>query len=124
MSSPGVAQLHELLGFVPELDSLEPDEHADAVIDVHDQVVHFQIAEVGEERAGGRPPALMNLALLLEDVGLGPDLQRRVRQPETAREVARAHEHCGCVRICGPLDRNREDLVIGQQLDGPLGTAG
>ena len=66
----------------------------------------------------------MNLAFLLEDVGLGPDLQRRVRQPETTREVARAHEHCGRMRIGGPLDRNREDLVVSQQLDRPLGAAG
>ena len=53
----------------------------------------FEIAEVGEERPRRGSPALVRLALFLEDVGLGPELQAGVRQPEPARQVADADEH-------------------------------
>ena len=89
----GVAELHELLRLEPDVDPLEPDEHADAVVDVHDEIADLEIAEVGQERAGRRAAALVDLPLFLEDVGLGPELQRGLGQPEPAREVADADEH-------------------------------
>jgi hypothetical protein len=54
------------------------------VIDVDDEIADFEIAEIGEEGAGRRSAALVNLALFLEDVRLGPDLQCCIRQPEAA----------------------------------------
>ena len=79
----GIAELHELLRLDADLDALQADEHADAVIDVDDEVADLQVAEVGEERRASRErAALVDLALLLEDVGLGPELERGVGQPE------------------------------------------
>jgi hypothetical protein len=55
-----VPKLEELLGRVrlrPDGNLAERDEHADAVIDVHDQVVDLEVAEVGEERARKRAAA-------------------------------------------------------------------
>ena len=46
----GVAELEELLRRRPDVDLLQADEHADAVIDVDDEVADLQVAEVGEER--------------------------------------------------------------------------
>ena len=119
-----IPELHELLRLDAHLDALESDEHTDAVIDVDDEIADFQIAEVREEGGGGRAPALVDLALLFEDVGLGPELETRFRQPEPLREVAGADQHAGPVGIFGALDRHREDVVVGEQLDGAFGTAG
>ena len=80
----GVAELHELLRRRSDVDALEADEHADAVVHVDDEIVDFQVAEVGEKRARGRPPPLVRLPLFLEDVGLGPELESRLGQPEPA----------------------------------------
>ena len=49
------------------------------MIDVDDEVADLQIAEVGQERARRGAPALVNLPLFLEDVGLRPDLQPGIR---------------------------------------------
>ena len=52
-----VAQLEELLHHVAvrHRDLLEPDELADAVVDVDDEVADLEVAEVGEEGGGQRP---------------------------------------------------------------------
>ena len=44
-------------------------------------------------------------------------------QAEAARQVADADEHRRGVRVLGALDRHREDLVVGEQLDRALGAA-
>ena len=62
-------------GSSPTSIRFEADEAADAVVDVDDEVADLQVAEVGQERAGRRLAALVDLALLLEDVGLGPELE-------------------------------------------------
>ena len=67
---------------VADADLLQADEHADAVIDVHDEVVDFEIAEIREERLRRRAPPLRGAPFFLEDVGLGVDLQTGGRQPE------------------------------------------
>ena len=85
----GVAELHELLRLEADVDPLQPDEHADPVVDVDDEVADLEVAEVGEERARRGSPALVNLPLFLEDVGLGPELQRGVRQPEARATAGR-----------------------------------
>ena len=51
----GVAELHELLRLDADLDALQADEHADAVIDVDDEIADLEVAEVGEE--GARSPS-------------------------------------------------------------------
>ncbi len=120
----GVAELHELLRLEADVDPLQADEHADAVVDVDDEIAGLEIAEVREKRARRGAPALVDLALLLEDVGLRPELQRRFGQPEPARQVAGADQHRCRVRVLGPLDRDREHVVVGEQLDRALGAAG
>ena len=65
------------------------------------------------------------LPLFLEDVGLGPELKLRLRQAEAARQMADADEHGGGMARPSPrFDRHREDVVVGEQLDRPLGAAG
>ena len=90
-----VAELHELLRLHAELDPLQSHEHADPVIDVHDEIPDLQVAEVGEEGARRRAAALVRLSLFLEDVRFGPELQARIRQTEPAREMAYGDEHRG-----------------------------
>ena len=48
---------------------LEADESADAVVDVHDVVAHFEIAEIRHERSRRRSAALVGPALFLESIG-------------------------------------------------------
>ena len=72
-------QLQEFLNaVVGDANLLEADEDADAVIDVDDVVAHFQVAEVGEKRLRGRPPALRRTAFFFEDVVFRIDLDARV----------------------------------------------
>jgi len=94
------------------------------MIDVDDEITNFQVAEIREEGGRRGAPALVNFPLLLEDVGLRPELESRFRQPESAREVPRPDQHAGPVGVLGALDRHGEDVVVGEHLDRPLGTAG
>ena len=86
----GVAQLHELARLVADVDLLQPDEHADAVVHVDDVIADLEIAEVGEEGLGGRRAPLVADALLVEDVGLGKQPHLRGRQPEALRQLRRS----------------------------------
>ena len=119
----GVAELEKLLHAVADADLLEADEHADAVIDVDDEVADLQVAQVREKRLGGRAPALRRAALFFEDVGFGVDLQSGVGQPEAARQIADRDEHRRVTRVLGALHRDGEDVVLLQQLDRPFGPA-
>src|SRR5688572_3720391 len=117
-----VAQLHELLHVGADFDSLEPDEHANPVVDVDDEVADFEVAEVGEEGArGGAPPFVRGLTLLFEDVRLGPDLQPRSREPEAFGEMSVRDENRCRPRVFGTIHRNSEDFVFGEEFDGPFG---
>ena len=62
-------------------------------------------------------------ALLLEDVRLGVDLQRRVGEPEAARQRADGDEHRRRMRVLGAFDRHGDDVVLPQDLDRALGAA-
>ena len=88
----GIVELHELLSLETDFDPLQTHEYADAVIDVDNQVTRLQIAEIGEKRPCRRTPPLVDLPLFLENVGLGPDLQRRVREAEAAGQVTGSHQ--------------------------------
>ena len=90
------------------------------MIDVHDEIVNFEIAEVGYERASRGAAALVDLSFLLEDVGLGPDLQCGVGQSKATGQPADSNEERGGVRVLGPFDRDGENLVVGQKLNGAL----
>ena len=92
----------------PIADLLQPDELADAVIDVDDQIADLQIAQIREERLRRGSPPLGRAALLLEDVGFGVDLQPGVGQAEAARQAADRDQHRGVARVLGALDRNGE----------------
>ena len=121
----GIAQLHELLHGVADADLLEPDEPPDAVIDVDDQVVDLEIAQVREERLRNRPvPVALALdlrALLLEDVRLGDDLQLGARQPEAFRELADGDVHGDVQQLVGAIDQDAAEAVLGEQLGRALG---
>ena len=119
----GIAELHELLRLDADLDALQADEHADAVIDVDDEIADLQVTEIGEERGGRGAPALVNLPVLFEDVGLRPELETGLGQPEAAREVTGPDQHAGPVGVFGALDRHGEDVVVGEHFDGSLGAA-
>ncbi len=119
----GVAQLEELLRCVADADLLQADEHADAVVDVDDEIADLEVAKIGEERLRRRSPPLGRAAVFFEDVRLGVNLQPGVRQAESTRQAADRHQHRRVTGILGALDRNREDVVFLQQLDGPFGAA-
>ena len=119
-----VAELEELLGAVAHADLLEADEHADAVIDMDDEVADLEVAQIREERLAGRPPAIRRSTLFFEDVRFREDLKAGVGQPEAAREGTDGHEDGGVPRVFGALDRRGEDLVLLQELDGPLRSTG
>ena len=119
----GVAKLHELLRLEPDVDPLESDEDADAVVDVDDEVAGLEVAEVRQERARRRLAALVDFPLFLEDVGLGPELELCFRQPEAAAEMPDADQDGRRVRVLGALHRRGVDLVVGEELNRPLGAA-
>ena len=119
-----VAQLHELVPLEPDGNLLQPHEDADPVVDVDDAVPRLQVAEVGEERPGGVGPALAHPPFFVEDVGLGEDLQARVGQAEPAGELPRRHQQGRPVGLVGAVDGEGGEVVVGEQLDDPLGPAG
>ncbi len=118
-----VAELEEFLHAVADADLLEADEHADAIVDVHDVVADLEVAQIRQEGLGRRAAALGSSALLLEDVRLGVDLEAGVGEAESARQRANRDEHGGIVRVLGALHRNREDVVLLQHFDRTLGAA-
>ena len=120
----GVAELEELLRAVADADLLQADEHADAVVDVDDEVADLEVAQVREKRlasptAGAPAPGA---------------LPRRRRPRRRSGERRRAggsprdrlpdgHQHGRVPRVLGALDRHGEDLVVLEQLDRALGAA-
>ena len=90
------------------------------VIHVDDQVADLEIAQVGQERLRGRPPALGDATLFFEDVGFRVDLQTGVREPEAARHVADGDEHRGVPCVLRALDRDGKHIVLLEELDCPL----
>ncbi len=84
-----ILELEEFLDDVAagDRDLLEADELADAVIDVDDQIVDLEVAQVGEE-GGGRRSLLAGAglaALFVEDIGFGVDQKSRVLRAEVLR---------------------------------------
>ena len=120
----GVAQLEEFLLVVADADLLQADEDADAVVDVHDEIADFEVAQVREERLGGGAPLVGRAPLFFENIGFGVDLQAGIRQAKSSRQLADRDEHRGISRIVGAFDLNGEDVVVLEQLDGALGPAG
>ena len=118
----GVAQLEELLHAVADADLLESDEHADAVVDVNDEVADLQIAQIRKECLGRRATPFGRASLLFEDVGFRIDLQAGVGKTEAARQRSDRDEHHRVARVFGALHRNGEDVVLLQQLDRALGS--
>ena len=119
----GVPQLEKFLERVADADLLEADERPDAMVHVHDQVADLQIAQVRKKRLGGRFSPLGRAPILLEDVGLGVNLQPGVGQPEAARERADGDKHGRVPRFFGAIDRHGEHVVLLQHLDRPFGAS-
>ena len=87
---------------------------------MYDEVADLQVAEVGQERARGRSAALVRDALLIEDVGLGPELQRGIGQPEAFRQMTDRDEHSGRVCVFAAIDERGGNLVVGEELDNAV----
>ena len=123
----GVAELHELLRGVAHANLLQPDELADAVIDMDDVVAHFEIAKVREKGLGDRAMAVaapLHLrALFLEDVRLGDDLQLRGGQPEAFGELADGDEDRHVEQLVGAIHEHAAQVVFRQQLHRALRAA-
>ena len=121
-----IAQLEKLLHDVAVTDGdlLQADKLRDAVIDVHDQIAGFQIAQVREECRGQRAFARRRGAppLFLEDVGFGVDAERRVGQPESTREQPFGDDDGALDALVRGRREQRAELVVVQQLHGSLGT--
>ena len=120
-----VAQLQELVRAVAaaHAELLEPDELADAVVHVDDQVADLQVAQVREEGLGDAGSPLDRVALLVEDVALDVDLQAGIDQAETAGHGAHAHEHRRDVGVLGAVHGHGQQLVLAQDLDDAFGAA-
>ena len=109
---------------------LQPDELADAVIDVDDVIADLEVAEIGEEGAPGvcgRPArgrcTVAPHALVVEDVALGDDREAGVGEAHARGQGAGGDEDHGRARHLGGVDRQRQHVVLAQQLDRPLGAA-
>ena len=75
-----VAEDHELARGAADLERLEAEEAADAVLLVDDEVARLEVAEVGEEPPQPAPLApRVEVHLLREDVPVGEDRERRPR---------------------------------------------
>ncbi len=90
------------------------------MIDVDDEIADLEIAQVGEKRLRGGAVPFGRPALFVEDVGFRVDLQAGGRQSKALGHAADGHEHRRVPRVVGPIDRNGEDLVFLEQLDGPF----
>ena len=118
-----VAELHELLRLESDVDALQADEHADAVIDVHDQVVRpsdrgNQRGRCGSPIGGARAPcALPRRRRSRPRTGVPPPAGG------TRATDGRCRRARPRVRLLGAFDRSGEDLVVGEELDRALGTA-
>ena len=123
----GVAQFHELLRRLAHRDVqlLEPDERADAMIDMDHVVADFQIPQIRDEDLSSRPASLRlgRPALFLEDVAFREDRQASFGQPEAAIDLADGDEERGGVRIFGAERRRRNDLILLGELEQALGAA-
>ena len=118
-----IAQLQELVRAVAaaHAELLEPDELADAVVHVDDQVADLQVAQVREEGLGDAGSPLDRVALLVEDVALDVDLQPGIDEAEAAGHRAHAHEHRRDVGVFRAVHGHGHELVLAQDLDDALG---
>ena len=93
------------------------------MVDVHDPVARLEVAETGEERARSRLLLVADQVLVVEQVRLRVDLQMGAGQPESARQLPRRDENGRRRGRLRPLDLDAYQIVLGQQLDNPLGPA-
>ncbi len=117
----GVPQLEKLLRRVAHANLLQAHESADAVVHVDDEIARLEVPQIRQEGARGRGTPLLPAPLFFEDVGVGEDLEARVRQSKAPRESAEGDQDRRVPHVVGLLDRRGEHLVVLQQLDGALG---
>ncbi len=135
-----IAELEELLHDVAagDGDLLEADELADAVIDVDDQIVDLEIAQVGEE--GGASRSLLAARRSCGALRRRCRSRRRPAEPgacglaarlraltglgdETLRQPALGDHHGAADHIAGVRRHHRANVVVLQQFNGALGAA-
>ena len=79
-----------------------------------DEVANLQVAEIGQERLRGRAALFVGVPFLVEDVGLGPELQAGSGQAEPLGQVADRYQHGRRVGVLAAFDRRRRYLVVGR----------
>ncbi len=86
-----IGQEHEFLRSLREIDSFQPLEPADAVIDVDDAIAGLEISEIGNEQARRAPRAFRRRRhlCLIEYIRTRQDAQRRSGKEEAG--VQRSH---------------------------------
>ena len=84
----GVVEMQVVAFGVGDLEMLEAAVAADAVIDVHDEVVRLQLAEVLQQLPDVDAARAAALARFAEDVGLGDDHEMLVGNAEAVAEMA------------------------------------
>ena len=94
------------------------------MINVDDEIADLQVAKIGEKGPRQVSTLLRGTTLLLEDIGLGIHLETGLVEREASREIAASHQDSSCMRVLGPFDRNRNDVVVAKDLDGALRAAG
>ena len=116
----GIAELHKLVKAIIDGDPREADELPDAVVDMDDVITHLEIAQVREEGTRDRSPLVDDPRFLVEQVGLGVDLEAGFRQPEAARELTGGHQQRCCLCDLGTVNLDRGEAMLAQELGDPL----
>jgi hypothetical protein len=97
---------------------------ADAVVDVHDEVVGLELRERGEHVGGPLASAAPHLPSLAEDLGLGDDREPVAREPDAARELAHERERAASLHaerlLEGRVARRELDPVRAQERRQPI----
>ncbi len=88
-----VAEHHQLARRAADVERLEAEEAADAVLLVHHQVAHLEVPEVGEEGAQPAPAAArVQVHFLGEDVPVGEQHEAGGRDLESPRQSTHARQ--------------------------------
>jgi hypothetical protein len=105
-------------------DLLQPDELADAVVHMDDEIADFEIAEVRQERAARGAAPLQRPSLLLEEIGFRKNAQVPVREIEPTGDSPGRDQHRGTLKGVGVGHRSCADLVVREELNRPFGASG
>ena len=111
-------------GSSADVDPLEPDEHADPVVDVHDEIADLQIAEIREERARRRlAPASAPWRSSSKTSVSAQSCRPASGSRKPLDRWPMATSTAAVVRVLAALDRRGRHVVVRQHLDRALGAS-